>query len=71
MFNNSILDEIFRSRLEEIDEIISKEYHKKIKTIKVNNQEERNNVKMSIISELYYKQGFKDGANFIINNIKK
>lgn len=71
MFNNSILDGIFRSRLEEIDEIISKEYHKKIKTIKVNNQEERNNIKMSIISELYYKQGFKDGVNFIINNIKK
>lgn len=71
MFNDSMLDEIFRNRLEKIDELISKEYHKKIKLIKTNNREERENAKMGIISELYYKQGFIDGINFVIKSIKK
>ena len=31
---------------------------------------EKDNIKLGIISELYYKQGFKDGINFIINNMK-
>ena len=71
MFNDEILRKIFEDRQEEIEEKISKEYHSKIKEIKTDDIEERNNIKMGIISELYYKQGFKDGVNFIINNIKK
>lgn len=71
MFNDEILRKIFEDRQEEIEEKISKEYHSKIKEIKTDDFEERNNIKMGIISELYYKQGFKDGVNFIINNIKK
>ena len=65
MFNDEILRKIFEDRQEEIEEKISKEYHSKIKEIKTDDFEERNNIKMGIISELYYKQGFKDGVNFI------
>lgn len=71
MFDDEILNQIFENEYEEIEENIQEEYHKRIKQIKVENLEERNNIKMNIISELYYKQGFKDGANFIIKNIKK
>ena len=71
MLEDEILNQIFESRLEKIEENIQYEYHEKVKQIKEKNDEERNNIKMSIISKLYYKQGFKDGINFIINNMKK
>lgn len=71
MLDDEILNKIFESRLEKIEENIQYEYHEKVKQIKEKNDEERNNIKMSIISKLYYKQGFKDGINFIINNMKK
>ena len=69
--DDEIIKKIFESRYEKIEENIQEEYHKKIKQIKIEDNEERNNIKMSIISELYYKQGFKDGVNFIIKNMKK
>ena len=71
MLDNEILNQIFQNRQEKIEENIHEEYHKRIKMITTKNEEERNNIKMNIISELYYKEGFKDGINFIINNIKK
>lgn len=71
MIDDEILNKIFESMQEKIEENIHEEYHKKIKMIKEENEEERNNIKMGIISELYYKQGFKDGMKFIINNLKK
>lgn len=71
MLDDEILNQIFESRLEKIEENIQYEYHEKVKQIKEKNDEERNNIKLSIISKLYYKQGFKDGINFIINNMKK
>lgn len=71
MFDEEILNEIFKNRLEKIEENISEEYHKKIKSIIIEDKEERVNIKMNIISELYYKQGFKDGINFAINSLKK
>ena len=71
MIDDEFLNIIFESRYEKIEENIQEEYHKKIKQIKIEDSEERNNIKMSIISELYYKQGFKDGVNFIIKNMKK
>ena len=70
MLDDEIIKKIFESRYEKIEENIQEEYHKKIKQIKIEDIEERNNIKMNIISELYYKQGFKDGANFVIKNIK-
>ncbi len=70
MFDDEILNNIFKNRHENIEKNIYKEYHKKLKNIKEKNEEERNNIKMSIISELYYKQGFKDGINFLIKNLK-
>ena len=60
MFDDKILNEIFENRLEKIEENIQGEYHKRVKDIK----------KLSIIGELYYKQGFKDGINFMLKNIK-
>ena len=71
MINDDILNQIFKSRQEIIENNISKEYHRKIKLINIKESEERSNIKIGIISELYYKQGFEDGVNFIINNIKK
>lgn len=71
MFNDEIINKIFESRYEKIEENIQEEYHKKIKQIVTENKEERNNIKMNIISELYYKEGFKDGVNFIIKNMRK
>ena len=68
MFDDEILNQIFNNRLEKIEENIQKEYHERIKLIK--NKEEKNNIKMNIISELYYKEGFKDGVKFILKNIK-
>ena len=71
MIDDEFINIIFESRYEKIEENIQEEYYKKIKQIKIEDSEERNNIKMSIISELYYKQGFKDGVNFIIKNMKK
>ena len=71
MLDDEIIKKFFESRYEKIEENIQEEYHKKIKQIKIEDIEERNNIKMNIISELYYKQGFKDGVNFIIKNMKK
>ena len=70
MLSEEFLNQIFKSRHENIEEHIQEEYHSRIKKINIKNEEERNNKKMSIISELYYKQGFKDGANFMLKNIK-
>lgn len=69
MFNNGILDQIFKNRQEEIENNIHEEYHKRIKMITTEDSEERNNIKMNILSELYYKEGFRDGINFIISNL--
>ena len=71
MLSDEFLNQIFQNNQEKIDRKISYEYHKKIKQIKIEDSEERNNIKMNIISELYYNQGFKDGVNFIIKNMKK
>ena len=68
MFDDEILNQIFNNRFEKIEENIQKEYHERIKLIK--NKEEKNNIKMNIISELYYKEGFKDGVKLILKNIK-
>ncbi len=68
MFDDEILNQIFENNLEKIEENIHEEYHKRVKNIK--NEEERNNIKMNIISELYYKQGFKDGVKFVLKKIK-
>lgn len=71
MLNNILLDEIYKKMQERVEKNTQKEYHERIKKIKVQDSEERNNIKMSIISELYYKQGFRDGIDFIIKNINK
>lgn len=71
MLNEELLNQIFIKRQEDVEENIHEEYHKKVKEINTKDQEERDNIKMSIISELYYKQGFKDGINYIINHMKK
>ena len=70
MIDAEILNQVFKNRQEKIEENIHEEYHKRIRMIKAQNEEERYNIKMNIISELYYKQGFKDGINFIINSTK-
>lgn len=70
MINDEILTQIFENNLENIEEKIQKDYHQKIKQLNLE-KEERENAKMSIISELYYKQGFKDGIKYIIKLLDK
>ena len=70
MFDDEFINQIFENRYEKIENNIQSEYHKKIKKITTENNQQKNNIKMNIISELYYKQGFKDGANFMLKNIK-
>ena len=70
MINKEIINEFFENNLELIQENIQKEYHKRIKQIQEKKEEERNNIKMSIISELYYKKGFEDGINYIVKLLK-
>ena len=69
MLSEEFLNQIYKNRQEQVEEKVNKEYHKRIKEIK--NEEEKENTKLSIISELYYKEGFKDGINFVSNYIQK
>lgn len=68
MIDNEMLNQIFEKNLEKIEENIQEEYHQRVKNIR--NKEEKENIKLDIISELYYKQGFKDGVEFALKNIK-
>ncbi len=68
MIDNEMLNQIFEKNLEKIEENIQEEYHQRVKNIR--NKEEKENIKLNIISELYYKQGFKDGVEFALKNIK-
>ena len=69
MLSDEFLNQIFRNNQEKIDRKISYEYHKRLKLIKEQKNEERENIKQGIIAELYYKEGFKDGIDFIIKHI--
>ena len=71
MLNEEFLNEFFKRRIYHIEENINVEYHKRIKQIKETDKEERENIKMAIMSELYYKQGIIDGINFMLKNFKK
>lgn len=71
MLNDEFLNQIFQNNQNKVEENISEEYHNRIKSIQVDDKEERENIKLGIISELYYKEGFKDGVDFVMNYIKK
>jgi len=58
----NILEEIYQTRYEKLDQIIIE----KTKQNKSTNQEEKESIKNAIIMEEMYKQGFKDGVNLII-----
>ena len=63
---NMIL-EIYELKYEELDNIIKEKIEKeKYRFAKVN-EEEKNNIKNSIIMKAMYEQGFKDGVNLIID----
>ena len=61
MLSDEFLNQIFRNNQEKIDIKISYEYHKRLKLIKEQKNEERENI----------KEGFKDGIDFIIKHMKK
>ena len=71
MLSDEILNQIYQNNQEKVDIKIRDEYHRRIKDIKKENLEERETIKQGIIAELYYKEGFKDGIDFIINHMKK
>ena len=58
----NILEEIYQTRYEKLDQMIIE----KTKQNKSTNQEEKESIKNAIIMEEMYKQGFKDGINLII-----
>lgn len=58
----NILEEIYKTRYEKLDQIIIE----KTKQNQPTNQEEKESIKNAIIMEEMYKQGFKDGINLII-----
>ena len=58
----NILEEIYQTRYEKLDQIIIE----KTKQNKSTNQEEKESIKNAIIMEEMYKQGFKDGINLIM-----
>ncbi len=60
----NVIKSIYKGRYEELDKIISKKI--KENSNKIKDEEEKNNIKNSIIMEEMYKQGFKDGVNLII-----
>lgn len=60
----NIIKSIYKWRYEELDKIISKKI--KENSNKIKDEEEKNNIKNSIIMEEMYKEGFKDGVNLII-----
>ena len=60
----NIKKSIYKGRYEKLDKIISKKI--KENSNKIKDEEEKNNIKNSIIMEEMYKQGFKDGVNLII-----
>ena len=66
MLNEEILSFFYEKNLEKIEKNIQREYHRRIKQINKKKEEEKNNIKLSIIGELYYKEGIKDGVNYII-----
>ena len=70
MLSDEILSQIYQNNQEKVDIKISDEYHRRIRKIQKENLEERENIKQGIIAELYYKEGFKDGVDFIIKYIK-
>lgn len=71
MLSDEFLNQIFQNNQEKVDRKISDEYHKRLKLIKEQKNEERENIKQGIIAELYYKEGFRDGIDFIIKHMKK
>ena len=66
MVDEELLNQIFLKKQEKVEEKINKEYHRRIKEINVEDMEEKNNIKLGIISELYYKEGFKDGVELML-----
>lgn len=71
MLNDRILQQIFDNNQPKVEERISKKYHKKVKEIKEKKLLERENIKQSIIAEIYYKEGYKDGLKSAKRNIGK
>ena len=65
-----ILDLIYKVREEKIDDI-TKNINRKIKEKykDLNDEEEKENIKVGKYIEEIYKQGFKDGVNLFLSNI--
>lgn len=60
-----MIEQIYELKYEELDNII-KEKIKKYKFQQIR-EEEKDNIKNSIIMKAMYEQGFKDGVNLIID----
>lgn len=71
MLDEEKLQRIFENNQEKVEERINKKYHTMIKEIKENNVLERENIKQGILTEMYYKEGFLDGVEYVMDKIKK
>lgn len=68
--NKDILNQIYENKAEELDKIIkekNKETEEEIGNKKI---EEIYNIKTAKIAKEFYKQGFIDGVNLILNCLK-
>ena len=71
MLDEEKLQRTFENNQEKVEERINKKYHTMIKEIKESNVLERENIKQGILTEMYYKEGFLDGVEYVMDKIKK
>lgn len=72
--NEDILSEIYENKAEELDKITQEEIQKikeeNRETFENENIEEIYHIKMSKLMKEFYKKGFKDGVNLILECLK-
>lgn len=67
MLSDEFINNYFEDRVYSLEDKIYNQYYEQVKKIQVSNEIEKMYIKMSILSKLYYKEGFKDGIDYAIN----
>lgn len=63
----NMIEQIYNLKYEELDSIIKEKIEKENYRFHQIREEDKNNIKNSIIMKAMYEQGFKDGVNLIID----
>lgn len=64
---NNMISQIYELKYEKLDNIIKEKIEKEKYKFQQTREEEKSNIKNSIIMKAMYEQGFKDGVNLIID----